>query len=82
MGQTAYKLLDSKKIVAMVDQNAKVLNQSYCGVQDLTFFEITEPQQYDAILITVLGRENHIMQDLMQKYNIDAAKFLIFNLDH
>lgn len=81
MGQTAYKLLDSKKLVAMVDQNAKAIYQSYCDVQDLTFFEITDPKQYDAILITVLGREDHIVQDLMQKYNIDAAKFLIFNLD-
>ncbi|RXJ66611.1 hypothetical protein CRV08_12335 [Halarcobacter ebronensis] len=80
IGQTVYKLIDKNIIVSIVDRNKDIINNLDCSIKGLEYLNTINNNDYDKILITVLGREEEIIDELISKYNINPSKFLMFNI--
>lgn len=75
LGKYISSMLD-KNCIGFIDKNYKKLNRknifSPKGTKDLN---------YDYILISLLGREENIIEELVEKYHIDKDKIVIINGD-
>ena len=64
-----------KQLLVIVDNNAKNIESEFeiCSLDDLKKYD------YDAIIITLIGREKPIYSNLVYKYAVDKSKILHLN---
>ena len=75
LGKYISSMLD-KNCIGFIDKNYKKLNR-----KNIFSPKDTKDLNYDYILISLLGREENIIEELVEKYHIDKDKIVIINGD-
>jgi len=70
-----------KNIVCIVDKKSQILYSNNNNAKDNVFsLDSLQYITYDQIIISVLGRENGIIDDLISNYNVKQKDIFVFKI--